>query len=155
MSDENIIGDTLLQRWAQWVRRGRYSGGYGRSMTDIVISGIKGTVCRECRGEKFIDGEECKTCGGIGKILMRGRGVNPALIPSTAPRYGDPVAERVDRVVAGMQKRRRAVVYEVYFGSGRQQDMAARIRMSGRTFRRELQIAREEVARAIEPRRRA
>lgn len=153
--DHAAAGDVLLQRWAQWARRGRYATGYGRSMTDIVISGIKGTVCRECRGDKFVDGEECKTCKGLGKVLMRGRGVNPALIPSTAPVYGDGTAERIDHVVCAMPRRRKRVVFEAYFGMGRQKDMAVRIKMSERTFVRELRIAREEVARAIEPRRRA
>ncbi len=143
--------EQLMDHWARWRMRSRSQMGlgFGRSQTDRIVSGLKGTLCRTCRGAKFVlvetDGrrryEECGTCRGHGHIFMRGRGVNPALIKSTSPDYKDPVAEKIDLIVCRLIKPQRRVIEEYYFGTGTAKIMARRLRLSIGVFSRHLSEA--------------
>jgi len=146
--------EELMNRWSAWKMRGSGSGGgYGRCMTDIVISGMKGTLCRRCLGEKFlllsVDGRmqycPCPLCKGLGFIPMRNNGINPAMIPSTYTGFKDPTAEKVDGCVQKLIRLQRLVVEEQYLGGGYLKYKAIRLRMSISVFSRHLDDAMVQI----------
>jgi len=142
--------EELMTRWSTWKMHGSSrGGGFGRCMTEIVISGLKGTLCRTCLGEKFIKvwlgghGQyvPCDTCKAAGHIILRGKGVNPAMIPSTFTGFNDPVAEKINLIIYRLIEPQWRVVEETYTGWGDLKYKAAHLRMSVPVFSRHLDDA--------------
>lgn len=101
------------------------------------------------RGE--VNGKTCHACKGSGKRVLVFEQVNPASIRPTGPRglgvfSDDPLSEQIDNIISGWSRRRHLRIYATvilseHCDNGRQQDKAAKLKISQGWFARLLSQA--------------
>lgn len=160
--------------WRQGWNRGRL--GYGRTVYERMIAGLRGNTCSKCIGRGAVRGlvvgkpepewTSCPVCRGAGRVNVATRGkINPALIPSTAPEPPEPpvpaIFLRIDRAMLRLTVRQRIIIVSRYVDYPRSHDGERRLRnvnawlarlgepgpIGAKTLRNLLSEARGELAR--------
>lgn len=150
--------EELLERWARW-RQYRASGELGWAKRDSLgkmMSGMPGTNCPKCHGlgthlaKKKKIRKDCDFCNGTGRIRMDNTTkANPALIRSTAPRYGydDPESQRIDFIVCTViTEDERAVLIMEYTRIGNQNQKISRLKCTHNYYNELRQSAEAKIS---------
>lgn len=144
MSERESADDfhELLMAWGAW-RQGwnRSHLGYGRTIYERMIAGLRGVTCPKCIGRGKLRGlvmgklepewTTCPVCCGRGRVKVATRGkINPALIPSTGgdrPEPDEPeIYSRIDRAMVALTVRQRIVIITRYVDYPRRHDATRR-----------------------------
>lgn len=128
LSDEkNVLRETLMA-WGMY-RQGynRTHPGFGRTIYDRMMSGLRGTTCGRCIGRGVVYAVtvdtrvqiECPVCKGKGKANIATHGkINPAMIPSTAgerPEAAEPACyQQIDKAMLKLTLKQRIVIISRY-----------------------------------------
>lgn len=115
--------------------------GFGRTVYDRMMSGLRGTTCSKCLGRGVVQAitasgkvqVPCPACKGKGKINVATRGkINPACIPATgggAPEFVEPaIFGRIDKAMQRLTIKQRIVIISRYVDYPRRYDGENRLR---------------------------
>lgn len=91
-------------------------GGSGRVQLEDKAAAPRTRPCPGACGKGTdkqgeIDGRTCHRCHGVGVVIENKLEVNPAFILSTRHATGDPVSERIDRLVCELRQRDATLSY--------------------------------------------
>lgn len=131
----------LLMTWGAY-RSGytRSHLGFGRTVYDRMMSGLRGTTCGKCIGRGVVlaitaSGKvqaPCPVCKGKGKVNVATRGkINPACIPSTGrsdPEVEPPIFARIDKAMQRLTIKQRIVIVSRYVDYPKRYDGENRLR---------------------------
>lgn len=129
----------VMEGWARWLCTSAGTNlGWGPTVLGRMIAGLPSTKCTRCDGAgtlmtKNTHGHKkaipCPRCDGAGKITGESTAhkINPAFIHATAPRYENPLYQRVDAILRELNYLQQLVAGEEYLGNGTQVMKARRI----------------------------
>ena len=139
LPDTDTWHETLMAWGAYRTGYNRTHLGYGRTVYERMMAGLKGTICNTCIGRgsvrDVVSGSwtACPVCKGKGKINVATKGkINPALIRSTrgdTPFEEEPeIFTRIDRAMGKLTIRHRIVIVSRYIDYPRRNDSDRRLK---------------------------